>query len=179
MTELLNKSQTLAEMFRKKYCNECPSKLCDQTLSDLSSCASLLTCLGHEACKDVVLKISSDDYEPWTKDEMITMLKAGYTPEYVSLIKWIKIHNHYITTQSLDYSWLNGNTCALCHIYYKGWLEDEDQCKNCTLYHQMGITCNNEDHPYISFGNCKNLEPTMVEMIKQLTKLVVTHGVKK
>lgn len=124
---------------------------------------------------------TDDEYEPWTKSDMELMLELGYTPEYVSLTKWIVIHKHYIVTQDLNYAWLNGNTCALCDKYYNHMdsIDDDTSCGECTLYKHMGIVCNNDEHPYsdVRWGSIDDLIPNMVEIIKQLTILVAKHGV--
>lgn len=118
----------------------------------------------------------NDDYEPWSKEDMEAMLAAGYTPEYVSLVKWVILHKHYVVTKCMAMSWLNGSNCSLCSKYCN---HADTSCDECTLYNQMGMTCNHEDHPYVSvrWGSVDDLIPNMVEMIKQLTILVVKHGV--
>jgi|LGOV01.1.fsa_nt_gb hypothetical protein len=126
--------------------------------------------------------MNEEDIEPWTKEDMEAMLVAGYTPEYVSLMKWVVIHKHYMMTEILEYSWLNGATCALCHFHYDAdqYDDDNEACNGCTLYEQMGITCNDEGHPYIParFGRIDDIISSMESMIVELVKLVAKHGVR-
>lgn len=96
------------------------------------------------------------------KEEMIKMLDDGYTPEYVSLQKWLQIRRKWMAVdiskkeefrRNLTFStfsvgtlmlqWHIGDiyseTCALCKVNRKLGSLNTIKCGDCSL-HQLGVS---------------------------------------
>ncbi len=52
------------------------------------------------------------------EEQMLSLLDKGYTPEYVSLMKWQELRRQVMNGTSIDCKEIRSPTCAMCKKYY-------------------------------------------------------------
>lgn len=96
------------------------------------------------------------------KEEMIKMLDEGYTPEYISLQKWLQIRRKWMAVDTSKKEELRGNltlstfsvgflmlqwhigdiyseNCALCRVSKRSGSPHKVECEDCSL-HKLGAS---------------------------------------
>lgn len=104
------------------------------------------------------------------RDEMIEMLGAGYSPEYVSLQKWRDIRKLVMSGQIKITKHIRSRTCAMCEIYY--------DCVYCTMSKYFR-SCNDPENVWIRVWDSTDNFSTMMhvtDMINHLQYLVAVYG---
>ena len=111
------------------------------------------------------------------RERMLTMLKEGYTPEYVSLIKWVELRRETMHGTYYNASDIGSSTCALCEVVNPV----TNGCGNCSLKQILneaaGYSCTS---PWRKVNLCSNricLMACMTNMINYLQVLVAIYGV--
>lgn len=104
------------------------------------------------------------------REEMLDMLDAGYSPEYVSLQKWRDIRNKAMLGYDINPRDVSSITCALCESYLH-------KCHICTLAKHF-VHCNDNNSAWMKFRVRLFGEGMMyaTNMINHLQYLVAVYG---
>jgi|LGOV01.1.fsa_nt_gb hypothetical protein len=108
------------------------------------------------------------------RERMLVMLKEGYTPEYVSLVKWRDVRRSIMANRTCGS--INSETCALCEA-----TDTTCGCRLCTLNQLVSSPCGIRGSPWhkVLWSNRNNLLTNVTNMINYLQVLVAIYGVKK
>lgn len=60
---------------------------------------------------------------------MIGLLDEGYTPEYISLLKWLELRRKVMNGGKITRNDIGSSTCAMCKEYRPAWTG----CDDCTM----------------------------------------------
>lgn len=110
------------------------------------------------------------------REQMIKHLDDGYTPEYISLLKWLELRRQVLNGGKITRNDIGSSTCALCKEYRPVWAG----CGNCTM-RQHFDSC---EHPSIwqKINRCILASSAqelhlLTQMVNQLLFLVAVYGV--
>jgi hypothetical protein len=93
----------------------------------------------------------------------------GLTPENLKDHVLTKDFAEIVERQAVaNYFGIDCSTCALCEYDDKLVYIDEQGCYNCPLFQHTGISCNDDESPYVTF--LKTDDPT--KMIEELDSTV-------
>lgn len=109
------------------------------------------------------------------REQMLKLLDDGYTPEYISLLKWLELRRRVLNSGRINRSDIGSSTCAMCKEYRSGWPE----CDNCT----MSCHFDSCEHPSIwqKINRCIPASSAqelhlLTQMVNQLQFLVAVYG---
>ena len=108
------------------------------------------------------------------RERMLEMLEEGYTPEYISLVKWKDVRQSIMNNGTCGC--INSWTCALCYT-----TDTTCGCNLCSLYQLVGSSCASRLSPWhkVLWSNKNNLLMNVTNMVNYLQVLVAIHGVRK
>ena len=107
--------------------------------------------------------------------QMLSLLDKGYTPEYVSLLKWQGLRRQVMKGNRILRMETGAPTCAMCHEYLK-----YRDCSDCTMYKHFK-DCNIKSSIWKAI-NVYVLDKKPVpldlitQMVNQLQYLVAEYG---
>lgn len=109
------------------------------------------------------------------RTQMLDLLDKGYTPEYISLLKWLELRRQVMKGELIDRDDIGSLTCAMCKEYNTF----ADDCKNCTMVIHF-VNCNLESiwKRINSIVLAKFPVPLhlITQMVNQLQFLVAVYG---
>ena len=107
------------------------------------------------------------------RERMLEMLEEGYTPEYVSLVKWRDVRRSVMNNGPCGC--INSDTCALCEV-----TDTVNSCEFCTLYQLTKCSCGVRGSPWhkVLWSNKNNVLTNVTNMVNYLQVLVAMYGVK-
>lgn len=111
--------------------------------------------------------------------QMNDMLAEGYTPEYVSLVKWRELRKEVLNGNIFISGSIGSSTCALCKVNDP----TTNGCNDCSLSKLLdtsaGYSC---VKPWRRVNECRHnihLLGAITNMVNHLQLLVAIYGVKK
>lgn len=107
---------------------------------------------------------------------MINLLDDGYTPEYISLLKWLELRKQVMNSDLISRGDIGSNTCAMCKKYHS-W----KHCIDCTMFKHFKY-CDDPTsiwHKINHFALNEKSVPLhlITQMVNQLQFLVAVYGV--
>lgn len=113
------------------------------------------------------------------REQMIELLHEGYTPEYVSLLKWLELRRNIMNGVLINRSDISSVTCAMCKVHY-GY---KNNCTCCSMSKHF-IECNIQSSMWgqinYKINSTKLPVPLhlITQMVNQLQFLVAESGVR-
>lgn len=110
---------------------------------------------------------------------MKQMLKEGYTPEYVSLVKWQELRRKVLDGENYSPWDIGSSTCALCETV-KPFFNGCGECSLNQLFgdHDPGLSCVGAWRK-VNQSDSDRILASITNMVNCLQVLVLMYGVKK
>lgn len=110
------------------------------------------------------------------RTQMLDLLDKGYTPEYISLLKWLELRRQVMKGELVDREDIGALTCAMCKEYNTF----ENNCDDCTMVKHF-VNCNLEKSIWMRINNyVLDFTPAplhlITQMVNQLQFLVAVYG---
>lgn len=107
---------------------------------------------------------------------MLDLLDKGYTPEYISLLKWLELRRQVMKSGLVDREDIGALTCAMCKEYNTF----ENNCDDCTMIIHF-VNCNLEKSIWKQINSIVLAEfpvplHLITQMVNQLQYLVAEYG---
>lgn len=111
------------------------------------------------------------------REQMIKLLDGGYTPEYISLLKWLELRRQVMNGCLINRDDIDSLTCAMCKEYNTF----KDDCECCTMSKHF-IFCDFQTSIWKRINNIVLTEKPvplhlLTQMVNQLLFLVAVYGV--
>jgi hypothetical protein len=106
------------------------------------------------------------------RTQMLDLLDKGYTPEYISLLKWLELRRQVMDGKDIKEHEIRDDTCGLCK-------HNDGHCSCCSLGKHFGY-CENNGSIWNQIYCYTEIEPIplhlITQMVNQLQFLVAVYG---